>query len=258
MVAILLFTTCTKTYMEKAQDGYSASDVVPVVLSISGPTSVLQTFSFSYNISYNRAGSTWNWTATDATIQTVSEDTKTVTVLFDTKPANGKALIKVTETTAGGTTSEEKVIEVTVNAFCALPVAGFVGSWGGTDGFGTGSHLLASQVVVSTPTTSSVKVYGLNFGWMAAKWGENIVDGGTIDMTINPNGTIVIPDQYFCTTDWDASVYWISGTGTWGNCGPKPAMILNYIVYYKVDGYTLPVDYAGAAYPTFVATLTLN
>jgi hypothetical protein len=258
-VAVLLFTTCTKTYMEKAQDGYSASKVVPVVLSASGPTSVLQTFSFDYKITYERAGSKWNWTATDATIVTVSADTKTATIAFNTKPASGKAQIKVTETTSGGTTSAEKVFDVTVNPFCPLPIAGFVGSWAGTDGFGTASHLRQSQVVTSAPSGSSIKVRGLNFDWISAKWGETITAGGTINMTINPNGTTVIPDQYCFTTDYDGSPYeyWITGTGVWGNCGSRPTLTITYVLYYKSDGSKLPADYY-AGYSAFVATLTLN
>lgn len=259
MVAVLLLSTCNKTYMEKAQDSYSASKVIPIVLSTTGPTSVLQSFAFDYKVGYDRSGSTWAWSATDATIQTVSTDTKTATVLFGTLPASGKASVKVTETTVGGAVSAEKVIDVTVSKFCPLAVSGFVGSWSGTDGFGTGSHLRASQVVTSAPSGTTIKVRGLNFGWITVKWGETITAGGTINMTINPNGTTVIPDQYCFTTDYDGSPYeyWITGTGTWGNCGAKPAMIINYVVYYKSDGSKLPVDYYGAAYPTFVATLTL-
>ena len=93
-VAALLFTTCTKTYMEKAQDGYSASKVVPIVLSTSGPSSALQTFTYDYKVTYDRAGSTWSWTSTDATVQTVSQDTKTASILFGTIPAGERRQLK--------------------------------------------------------------------------------------------------------------------------------------------------------------------
>jgi hypothetical protein len=257
-VAILLFTTCGKTYMEKAQDNYSASNVVPIILGTSGPTSVLRSFPFDYKVTYDRAGSTWTWTATDATIQSVSTDTKTATVLFGTLPASGKALISVTETTAGGVVSAVKIITVNVAQFCPLAITGFVGAWGGTDGFNSGTHLRASQVVVSAPTSTGVSVRGLNFGWISAKWGETITAGGTIFMKINPNGTTVIADQYCFTTDYEGSPYeyWIKGTGTWANCGAKPTMVITYTLYYKSDGSVLPSDYY-AGIPAFVATLTL-
>lgn len=259
-VAVLFLTTCTKTYMEKAQDSYSASKVVPIILKLTGPTSVLQSFSFEYSVAGGvRAGSIIEWTVSDCVIESKSEDTHTITVKFSTLPAAGtKAKIQAVETTVGGQVSAAKEVLVTVSQFCPLAVSGFVGAWGGTDGFGTGSHLRASQVVLSAPSGTSMKVRGLNFGWMTDKWGETITAGGTINMTINPNGTIVIPDQYCFTTDYDGSPYeyWITGTGTWGNCGTKPEMKLNYIVYYKSDDSKLPVDYY-TAYPTFVATLTL-
>jgi len=255
IVAMLLFTTCTKTYMEKAQDKYSASKIIPIVFGTSGPASVLKTFAFDYKITYDRAGSTWNWTATDATVQTVSADKKTATILFNTTPANDTALVKVTETTSGGVTSVEKVIKVKVNPFCPLPIAGFVGTWGGTDGTGTGSQLFPSQVVTSAPSGTSISVTGLNFGWIVNYWGETITAGGIISMTINANGTAVIPDQYCFTTDYGGSpyIYWVIGTGTWGNCGAKPTLNLTYNVYYKDGSGTLP-----SASTVFKATLVKN
>ena len=149
------------------------------------------------------------------------------------------------------------VITLKIQKFCPFVINDFVGSWPGTDGFGTGSHRRVSQVVIDTPTATTVKVTGLNFGWISAKWGETITDGGTITMTVNPNGTTSIPDQYCFTTDYNgaASIYWITGTGVFSNCGAKPTLTINYVLYYKSDGSKLPLDYYGSAYPTFVAIL---
>jgi hypothetical protein len=148
-------------------------------------------------------------------------------------------------------------ITLKIQKFCPFVINDFVGSWPGTDGFGTGSHRRVSQVVIDNPTATTVKVTGLNFGWMTVKWGETITDGGTITMTINPNGTTVIPDQYCFTTDYGgvSSIYWIKGTGVFSNCGAKPTLTIKYVIYYKSDGFTLPIDQYGANYPTFVATL---
>ena len=44
-------------------------------------------------------------------------------------PASGKAAVTVSETTAGGTKSPDKVIEVTVKAFCALDINNFIGAF---------------------------------------------------------------------------------------------------------------------------------
>ncbi len=157
------------------------------------------------------------------------------------------------------------VITLKIQKFCPFVINDFLGSWPGTDGFGTGSHRRVSQVVIGTPTATTVKVTGLNFGWISAKWGETITDGGTVTMTINPNGTTVIPDQYCFTTDYVEtapgtdtglpSVYWITGTGIFSNCGVKPTLTINYVIYYKSNGFKLPLDQYGSAYPTFVAIL---
>ena len=62
-------------------------------------------------------------------LKSVSTDTRTATVEFNTLPAGGKATITVSETTAGGTKSPDKVIEVTVKAFCTLDINNFIGQF---------------------------------------------------------------------------------------------------------------------------------
>ncbi|MCU0457179.1 MAG: hypothetical protein MUE74_12840 [Bacteroidales bacterium] len=254
----LIFVTCTKSDIEKAREAYDASKVVPIVQGISGPASVLQTFAYTYKLTYDRAGSTWEWTGVDCTIQSVSEDKKSATVLFNVLPASGKAKVQVAETTVGGATSPVKAFEPTVNPFCPLPVTGFVGAWSGTDGFNSGTHLQASQVVMANPSGTTIKVTGLNYGWIANKWGETVTDGGTINMTINANGTVVIPYQYCFTTDYDGSPYeyWVEGDGNWGNCGADPTLVINYVLTNITDGYDLPSEYY--AFDNFTATLTLS
>ncbi|MFO7622152.1 MAG: hypothetical protein R6W81_12950 [Bacteroidales bacterium] len=258
MVAMLIFATCEKTPMEKAQEGYDASMVIPIVFNATGPALALQTKVYDYKVNYHREGSVWNWSADGATVQSVSADKKTATVLFDQAPASGFAQVKVTETTSGGVTSPEKVFEVKVNPFCPLEIEGFEGAWSGTDGFDFGTHLLPSQVVTSEPSGTTITVTGLNFGWIADKWGEEILDGGTATMTINDNGTVVIANQYYFTTDYDGDPYeyWISGSGTWDNCGTSPTMIIDYVLENVTDGYELPYEYYD--FETFTATLVLD
>jgi len=260
LTAVFLFVSCGKSYIEENQDAYSASDVVPVVLGVTGSTLALQTFSYTYEPAYNRAGSTWSWSATDATISSVSEDTRKATILFDVLPANDTALIKVTETTGAGITSPEKVIKVKVNPFCPLDVAGFVGAWSGTDGMTLSGYYFPSEVVISNPEGTSVDVTGINFGWMVNIWGETIEEGGTISMTINDDGTLVISDQFCFTTDYDGDPYDynIVGSGTWSNCGTYPSISLQYNIYYVEDGYSLPNDWAGADYPYFYIDIELD
>jgi hypothetical protein len=264
-IAFLLTTaafmiTCTKSDIEKAREDYSAAKVIPIVQGISGSASVLQTFAYDYTLTYDRSGSTWEWTGVDCTVQSVSEDTRTATVLFSVIPAAGaKAKVHAVETTVGGKVSPEGEYLVTVNPFCPLPIAGFVGIWSGTDGYGTGAQLYTTNSVTTTAlNATSINITGLNFGWIGDYWGETITDGGTVAMKINANGTTEIADQYCFTTDYagDPYEYWIKGSGTWGNCGAVPTLVISYNVYYKSDGYNLPSNTNKAL--KFIATLAMD
>jgi len=257
LAAVMLLSSCGKTDIEESQDAYSATDVAPVVLSTSGPAVALQTFTYDFKITYARAGSTWAWSSADATVSTVSADTRTASVLFDRLPASGKAIIKVIETTSGGIASPEKLIEVPVNPFCPLAVSGFVGTWTGTDGQAAFTY---PSTVTTTLSGDKILVDGMNVAFMGDFWAETIISGGTCLMTINPDGTVVIPEQYFCDTDWSAG-YKIKGTGLWDNCGAKPTLKIDYDIWYPDAGWWIAAHYAasqfgGIAYLT--ATLTMN
>lgn len=238
LVVASLFKAC-ETDIKKAEDAYSASQVFPIVFSTSGPSLVLKTFTYNYMITYDRSGSTWAWTAVDATVQSVSEDTKTATILFDAIPANDTALVMVTETTAGGVKSAQKVLKVRVNPFCPLAIGGFVGTWSGTDGQGDYTY---SSSITTTLSGTNILVSGINVGFMGDFWGENIISGGTCLMTVNNDGTEDIAEQYFCDTNYSVG-YKIKGSGIWDNCGAKPKLIINYDIYYPDSNYWIAAHY---------------
>jgi len=257
LAATWLITSC-ESDMEKAQNDYDASQVVPKVLSVTGPTIGLQTFTYQYKVTYFRAGSTWNWTAVGGTVQSVSADTKTATVLFTAIPANDTALIKVTETTAGGVTSPERIIKTRVNPYCALTngVADLVGTWSGDDGW------YESLITTVADGTTGLKVSHMNEGFITDWWGETISEGGTIDMTVNIDGTVVIPRQYLFTTLWggDPYDYEIDGSGTWDNCGSSPVMVIEYSVYYEGEDECFIAAYypSDLDAPFFTADISLG
>lgn len=257
LVAIWSIPSC-ETDMKKAQDAYTAAKVIPIVIRASGPTLALATKIYTYKVTYDRAGSTWTWSAVGATVQSVSDDKKTATVMFPTVPTNDTALVKVTETTSGGVTSPEKIFKVRVNPFCALALSGFVGTWAGTDGQGP-DYNEPTTSVTTTVSGTNLLVAGLNVAWMADFWAENIIAGGTCLMTINDDGTLIVPEQYFCDTDFSAG-YKIKGTGTWDNCGAKPTIKLNYDIWYPDSNFWLAAHYktyfGGKDYLT--ANLTKN
>jgi hypothetical protein len=252
--------------MEENQDAYEASDVIPVVLSVSGPSQVLQTFSYEFEVAYDRAGSSWTWSSADATISSVATDTKSAMILFDKLPASGKAYIDITETTSGGKTSPVKSVEVAVNPFCPLPngVADLVGTWSGIDGTASGDAPWASMIT-STAEGTTLILSGIGEPFIDQWWGEPVVAGGSCEVTINPDGTLVIPRQYVFTTIWDGDNYDydIVGTGNWDNCGATPTMVIQYDIIYSTDGDAdgLVAYYSTGGYfdnPYLIADITLD
>jgi hypothetical protein len=261
LTAAMLLASCGETYMEENQNAYSATDVIPVVLGTSGPSLVLQTFTYDFEVTYARAGSTWAWSSADATVQTVSAGTDTAFVLFDRLPASGKAIIKVIETTSGGIASPEKLIEVTVNPFCPLPNgnADLAGSWSGTE---TGPGYDYTSIITTVVNGTKLDLTGIGQPMIADFWGETVIAGGTCSVTINPDGTLDIPRQYIFTTVYsgDNYDYEIMGSGTWDNCGASPALVIKYDIYYPGDAKGLAATYSPNyfATPYMTATIVLD
>jgi hypothetical protein len=241
LIVVWLAGSC-ETDIQKAQDAYKPTDVVPVVISTAGPTLVLQTKTYSFKVTYHRAGSTWTWSGVDATVQSVSEDTKTASVVFNTLPANNIAHVKVTETTSAGVTSDEKIIDVTVKPFCPLTggMADLAGSWGGEDAY------YESIIAMTADGASTVKATGIGVGFIEDWWAEEVVTGGNVVITVNDDGTLNIPRQFLFTTlyDGDNYDYEIIGSGTWDNCTTTPTMKITYDIYYEGDAKGLAATYA--------------
>jgi hypothetical protein len=266
LAVMMLVASCGETYIEENQNAYKATDVIPVVLGVSGPAQVLQTFSYDFAVTYDRAGSSWAWSSADATISSVSTDTKSAHILFDQLPAGGKAYIDITETTSGGNTSALKSVEVTVNPFCPLVngVADLVGTWSGIDGTASGDAPWVSMIT-STVTGTTLVLDGIGQPFIENYWGEGVIDGGTCNVTINPDGTLVIPRQYIFTTEWDGDPYDydIVGTGNWDNCGATPTLVIQYDIIYSTDGDGdgLVAYYSGYGYfdtPYLIADIALD
>jgi hypothetical protein len=198
-------------------------------------------------------GSTWNWTATDATVKSVSADTRVATIEFKQYPASGKAKVSVTETTMGGKTSEPVSFDVTVKKYCPLPngVANLVGSWTGED---AGYESIITTVVSGT----KLAVTGMSIGMINDWWGEEVIEGGTFMMTWNIDGTVDIPRQYIYTTVYkdEPYDYEIKGSGTWDNCGSNPTLLINYDIYYPGDADGIGKVYGGIPY--FTADIELD
>lgn len=193
--------------------------------------------------------SSYLWESDAGVITPDASESWKMDIEFANEDVGEVELSLIEETTHG--LIDTSYLTVTVLEYCALDngPADLVGTWSGTDGFEDyASHPpYPSQVVTSSPTASEVSVYGLNFGWIEDVWGEAVIDGGTVDMIINVDGTIEIEYQYLFTTDYEGDPYdyWIVGTGRWNNCGTYPTLVIDYTLTNVTDGYDLPYDYYG-------------
>ena len=84
LASLLIFSACEKTDIQKANDEYDFSKIIPKVQGISGPMAVSQTFTETYSVNYFRGGSTWSWSVVGGTIIVSSADTRGVNVQFTT------------------------------------------------------------------------------------------------------------------------------------------------------------------------------
>ena len=128
--------------------------------------------------------------------------------------------------------------------FCPLEngVATLVGSWSGDDG--TGVETYPSQITTEV-SGDKLAVSGIAVGFMNNFWAEEIVSGGTFEMTVTGNGKLNIPRQYVFTTVYDGANYdyEIEGSGKWENCGSTPHLIITYDIYYPGDAKGLAASY---------------
>jgi len=224
---VSMFNSCTTPPIEVAQEAYDYGAISPAVLNgIQGTTVAFQTTSVEYTINYYRGGSTWSWSAEGATVKSVSDDTRTVTVEY---PNAGTAKILVTETTAGGVTSEPVSLDVTVNAFCPWTADDYVGTWVGTESVG-GGDAEPITVTISKVDDNTIRINADADGYpgllqsVYKGWGETYQAGfgneGSIDLDLGlGDGTIsIVTGAYWGQTLPGPYDYWYAGSGNWDGC----------------------------------------
>lgn len=109
--------------------------------------------------------------------------------------------------------------------FCPLlDMNDLVGAWSGFD-----SWNYATQVVTALDGEKFM-IDGLGVGWMTDWWGEVVITQDALEVTMNPDGTLVIEEQPYMTTTWNGDpqpAYAVSGTGKWDNC--KKTLLIDYV-----------------------------
>ncbi|MGE0088629.1 MAG: Calx-beta domain-containing protein [Bacteroidales bacterium] len=144
----------------------------------------------------------------------------------------------------------------TITEDIEVPSNVLVGEWLGIDT----EEEYDSQVVVFQGCTSMIK--GLAFEWLEDFWGEEIVAGGAVEITIDPaTKSFIIADQYYLTTVYKGVEYpyTIVGDGTYDNSGEYLTMTVNYELFQ--DGWSPSQWCVDNGYMTsniFHATLTLD
>ncbi|MBS0010972.1 MAG: hypothetical protein KFF49_06160 [Bacteroidales bacterium] len=220
---------------------YSVTVNPPEVASVSGPTAVLQTFTEKYSIPYSRAGSTWDWTVTNAVLDSVSPDTKEAFVLFDTQ---GEATITVVETLYTGLASAPYDVTVTVAEYCPLTRDEFLGTWVGTETGDSDVDPLTVTFVAGTEDNEIVVEadadgYPAFLSEVFKGWGETFQPGfgpeGAITIVINLNGTLSIGFDYWGQTLPGPYDYWYFGSGNWSGCG-TPSMDFDFNLDWNGSG----------------------
>lgn len=227
VLVVFLFNSCETPPIEAAQDAYNYNAIAPKVLNgIQGTGVAYQTTSTTFTINYYRGGSTWQWSAANAEVVSVSDDTRTVTVKFTTA---GTATISVVEVTAGGVTSEAATKNVTVNAFCPWTADDFVGTWVGTEAIGTGDPVPIT-VHISKVSSTVVKIDAQDgtpglLQSVYTGWGETFQASegglvGDIELILGlGDGTISLEKgKYWGTTLPGPYPYWYAGSGNWDGC----------------------------------------
>lgn len=135
--------------------------------------------------------------------------------------------------------------------FCPLTNGAydFEGSWSVTSQYNDYEDPFTAAAV--STTTLAVSGVGETFIGTSGFWFEDVVSGGTFNMTINGNGTVNIPRQYIYTTIYSGANYdyEIAGSGTWNNCGDKLVLDFKYDIYYPGDSSGLAATYG----PTYLS-----
>lgn len=113
------------------------------------------------------------------------------------------------------------------------------GTWDGADDWGN------TERMVTAVDGDNLMMSGLGQVWLSDVWGEPITASSPVILTMNPDGTLDIEEQYICTTAWDGAPYdyAIVGSGSWNNC--TKIMHIEYDMHNTTDGYFLS-DYGYA------------
>ena len=216
---------------------YDPNAVVPKVQNMAGPTEAISNgFGENTYTCAPRSGSSFAWTVTGTGATITNPEPYTAVVVFSETSENGTAIVSVVETASNGKSSEAAEIEVALSGYCPLNAGAFVGTIVTSDddcGYTT------SGVISLGSGANDLVIDGIMDAQVQDSWGEvydaGVGNDGNVHITLNEDGTAVIPSQHMGTTDNGSWEYWIRGEGSYSQC--DKIITLNYIFGDSADDY---------------------
>ena len=142
VAVVFLFSSCTKSDIEKANDAYDYDKIVPIS-GILGPGSVIASGQVPSAFSAtSRGGSSYDWVVIPSSAGiggTITQDVDEpflANILFDQTGTNDSVIVQVTETTMGGISSAPVSMKVYLLPFCPLDLNDYTGNYTEADGDG--------------------------------------------------------------------------------------------------------------------------
>ena len=226
-------------------DSITAFTALPIV----GSDNVNGGFSASYKVepsALDKMFSTYSWGASAGEVSSSAATPWSADIFFSNEDV-GEVEVYLVEQTSSGM-KDTSFLDVVVNEYCPLDagIADLVGSWTGDDAF------YESIITTAVEDDAHLAVTGMSVNFIQDWWAEEVIDGGTISMQVNEDGTVVIPRQYIYTTEYDGAPYdyEIEGEGRWNNCGENPTLLITYDIYYAGEDVGLAATYSPAYLPT--------
>ncbi|MCF6366280.1 MAG: hypothetical protein L3J35_08770 [Bacteroidales bacterium] len=98
------------------------------------------------------------------------------------------------------------------------PLDAFIGSYGGVDDYISAYWSNNPSEIYTTVCGTDLLLHKINTRFMEDIWSETVVSYAPLVITLNPDNTISIADQYCMTTDYNGTLYdydIINVSGTW-------------------------------------------
>ncbi len=247
MGVLVMLSSCEK------EDDYNFDAIEPIIFSMDGPPLLaahgLPEFPEKYSVAH-RGGSSFDWTlGGHGGTYVVDDDFESIIyVTWNQSDADTEGTITVTETTAGGVTSDPFTYTVTLTAFCPEVMDTWGGDWVSHNFLGETDYGYEDVEVEVVGTALNTLKLNAFFDWVTVGfWEENWIPGegneGNAIIEFDCGNTVKIDSQLLGVT-YEWGPYWLWGEGTFDP--DTKTIVLNYSIGWA----------EGDEWNSFTATLT--